>query len=497
MKNRIWKRIWMVPLLCIFGVLTVAAQDRPLMRNCRLHQGTERMMAPHLQRATRSRTNHQYQGDRRQLVVLVSFRDQQFVEDAPQILWDRIFNEEGFNETISFGAITSPFQGSIRDYFLAQSYGQFRLTFDLKYIPLAESRVKYRSTNADDENSKYLVSDLVDSLAQQNIDWSPYDWDEDGYVDQLLIIYAGKGMNDGGDSNTIWPHQYWLSKHIGTEARTVSSGGKDYFIDSYCCVQEITRKGDYGSFGTICHEYSHCFGFPDFYRSDKSFVYTWDLMDYGNYNGNGFSPVGYSAFERMFMGWLTPTELTTTTSITSMPPLAEEGVAYLVRNDGHADEYYILENRQPVGWDATIPGQGLVIFHVDYDDDIWLNENEYVNSYEKTRYSIFPANNRTLTSQCKYWGYPYQGNNSLTNESAPSSTLNYANTDGKKLMSKPITDILQTGDLMSFEFMADQTSAVSSLQSVESRPVETLYRMGRIVIVRYSNGEVKKETLKK
>lgn len=104
----------------------------------------------------------------------------------------------------------------------------------------------------------------------------------------------------------------------------VTYNDKEYKVDCYCALAELTKNDDYGSFGTICHEYTHCFGFPDFYYGSKSYLGAWELMDYGNYNGNGYCPAGYSAYERWLMGWLTPTELTSATTVTDMPALNDK-----------------------------------------------------------------------------------------------------------------------------------------------------------------------------
>jgi M6 family metalloprotease-like protein len=101
-------------------------------------------------------------------------------------------------------------------------------------------------------------------------------------------------------------------------------------------------------------------------------------MDYGNYNGNGYCPAGYSAHERWLMGWLTPTELTSATTVTDMPALNDKPQAYLIRNDGFENEYYLVENRQQKGWDTNIPGKGILIFHIDYDPTLWVSVKENV-----------------------------------------------------------------------------------------------------------------------
>ena len=486
-------------LLLLFFMLAASAQDMMVRTGCR--RGTPRSLSAltRAQQASRTPGGDFYHGERHQLVVLVSFSDQQFQAGEEETLetWNRIFNEKNYSEF--------PYVGSVHDYFYDQSYKTFNLIFDLFYVPLNESRVKYRSTDLDDENSQYLVQDIMEELKMRDIEWSRYDWNDDGYVNQLLIVYAGKGMNDGGDGNTIWPHQWWMSEHQHEGAYCkpieVSYDDKDYLVDCYCTVQEegVTSA----SFGTICHEYSHCFGFPDFYNGSTKYVGSWDLMDYGNYNGDGYCPAGYSAHERWIMGWLTLTELTTETTLSNIPALSDEGQAFLVRNDGYANEYYIVENRQQQGWDEEMPGSGILIFHIDYDPYIWASPYGTPNSTYHQSYTIMPANNKKSTYQAAGWAYPYGDNDQLTNTSSPAATLIHENTDGTKLMNKPLTQLAVTGGLASFEF-TNNVTGLSLTPSPGLKGEERYYTLdGRIIpnhttlsrgtyIVRYANGEIKK-----
>ena len=275
-------------ILLLFVSLTTAADDAVIQRGCRV--GTPRPQGMALRRGAPGGQPKQvggnfYHGTRHQLTVLVSFSDQQFLVDDPVPVWSRILNEPDYTE--------APFTGSVHDYFYAQSNGNFNLIFDLQRVALGESRVKYRSTASDDENSQYLVQDIMEQLVQNpTIDWSLYDWNGDGFVNQLLIIYAGKSMNLDGDKNSIWAHQWWMSEHLKDrqegvycEPIPVTYGDKQYLVDCYCATME-EAYGDYRSFATLCHEYTHCFGFPDFYtRGLYTTPHDWDLMDY-SYNSN-------------------------------------------------------------------------------------------------------------------------------------------------------------------------------------------------------------------
>lgn len=490
-------RCFVLMMGLLFFLMTATAEGDVRIRSCRPvnHSAKNVQKSTRLRSARRTSEVNPYIGDRRQLVILVAFADRSFKDDETTTmeLWDKIFNTKNLTE--------APYKGSVHDYFFAQSYSQLNLTFDLQYVQLSENCEKYRSWDMryddpadNDDNSQYLVQDIMEVLKTRDIDWSLYDWDGDGYVNQLLIVYAGEGMNDGGGKNSIWPHQWWLSEHLKDhqpdvycDPVKVNYGDKDYLVDSYCAIEEI--GGSYASFGTICHEYSHCFGFPDFYNSGTRYVGAWDLMDDGNYNGGGYCPPGYSAHERMLMGWLDITELSEPTVINDLGSLEEQSQAYLIRNDGYANEYYIVENRQQTGWDQYLPGSGIVIFHIDYDEDVW--ENGLPNKPSHKRYTIIPANNITSYSRkdAVEWTYPYGENDSLTNLSKPAASLLHENIDGTKFMNKPIWNMEVTGGVASFTFIEEPTGIWE--RKTEGK-AEILFDLGPIYIIRNARGEIKK-----
>ncbi len=482
-----FRNILILSLLLLLVSLTVAAEDSIQNRGCRrgkmpLREIVNRQ-AQHMLWHRRASVGNPYIGDCRQLVVLAAFSDRPFADDSLITLhkWDQIFNQEAFN--------VPPYVGSVHDYFFDQSYGQLRLTFDLQYITLGNAK-RYASTQSDDENSQFLVNDIVDSLLHRSINWDDYDWSDDGTVNQLLIIYAGQGMNDGGGSNTIWPHQWWLSKHLKQdkteefcEPRTFSFDEKDYTVDCYCAVQ--SEGGAYNPFGTLCHEYSHCFGLPDFYYGSSSFLYGWDIMDFGNYNGGGYCPAAYSAHERMYLGWLTPKPLTDATKVTDMSPLHLKDEAYIVYNDSYPDEFYLIENRQQQLWDTNLPSSGIVISHVNFDSDIWLYDMP--NKPSEQHYLIVPANNKSYSDYSKYswndalWTYPYEDNDRLTNTSSPAALLWNANTDGTKLMNKSIIDMAVADGLASFNFDPTPT-AIQTIRQYTYESDEVWYNLSGLRI---------------
>ncbi|MBO7581005.1 MAG: M6 family metalloprotease domain-containing protein [Bacteroidaceae bacterium] len=484
-------------LLMLLSLLTPTANAQEIISPQGCRRGTPRPESMQLRRGgsvSRTPGGNFYHGERHQLVVMAAFNDRQFAgdEDATLEQWNKIFNGKELYE--------EPFKGSVHDYFLDQSYGEFNVIFDLVYVQVIGDVEKYASTHTDDENSQYLVEDIMDILNRDSqIDWGKYDWNGDGYVNQVLIIYAGQGMNDynpGEYSQLIWPHQWWMSEHLKDRQQgvycdpiPVSYDGNDYLVDCYCALAELSKEDTYSTFGTICHEYTHCFGFPDFYYQGLKLLDHWDLMDSGNYNGGGFQPAAYSAHERWLMGWLTPIELKETTSIVDMPALEDEDRAYLIRNEGYENEYYIVENRQPLGWDESLPGKGILIFHIDFDPSVWTSTKETTNTFLIKRYTIFYGNNN-LEQGTNGWAYPFQENNSLTNTSDPAATLYHDNIDGTTLMSKPITNIAINGGYASFDFTV--LPITSDVNEVTTGTDQLLYRFGMIDIVRDANGNIRK-----
>lgn len=407
-----------------------------------------------------------YQGKKKGLIILVDFTDKTFAEGHDSVLYNRIANEEGFTHDDGF-------IGSVKDYFKAQSYGQFELDFDIAGPVTMPNGYTYYGANDSSGNDDYTkIAELVITACKaidSNIDFSQYDWDGDGYVDQVFILFAGHGENSYSDENTIWPHEYNLEGAGGTynDSGLLLVAGDTPELDgvkvnTYACSCELGSSEKIDGIGTICHEFSHCLGLPDMYDTSYSGYYgmgSWSLMDAGNYNGDGFCPANYTSYERTFIGWITPVELYNDTTVTGMKALADGGEAYIIYNEGHKDEYYMLENRQLTGWDAQLPNSGMLILHVDYDKTYW--DYNYVNSTSTQHCTIFAADNvLSKTSTVATDPYPYKSassgkilNNELTNVSSPAAKLNNANTDGSYYMNKSVTDIALSEDgTMSFNF---------------------------------------------
>lgn len=392
-----------------------------------------------------------YQGKKKGLIILVEFSDESFAAGNDSVLYDRICNEEGFSE--------GKFVGSVHDYFKSQSYGKFDLTFDVVGPVKMSKPYQYYGKNVNDNDIRPGEMVATACIAVQDyVNYSDYDWDGDGWADQVMCIYAGYGEADGGEENTIWPHEWSLSSsdygHV-LELQGIK-------IDTYAVSNERSYSGIEG-IGTICHEFSHCLGIPDMYdtRYQGNYgMHVWSLMDQGSYNGDGFCPSGYTSFERYTCGWLTPTELDHSQHVEEMKPLSQASTAYMIRNSAHYDEYYLLENRQLKGWDACLPEGGLLILYVDYDRAVWENnlvntQSSYYSPVSSTYQHCTPfrASNSKNQYSAKGDTYPYNSKDSLTNTSVPAATLNHKNANGSLFMDKGILQITRNDNkTVSFYF---------------------------------------------
>ena len=321
-------------------------------------------------------------GKQKALVILVEFTDKEFTIEDPKDYFYRMLNEEGFADS---GAT-----GSARDYFIENSSGQFIPQFDVFGPVKLPNDTKYYGSNdrwGYDANPQQMAIHACNALDDE-IDFSQYDADSDGNIDNIFFYYAGYGEADGGGANTIWPHSTRLSLVYNT--KFIYDGVQ---LDRYACSNEMQspKRGDCpDGIGTFCHEFSHVMGLPDLYATATINLTTpgsWDLMDNGSYNNNGMTPANLSSYERYALGWLTPVNIWQQDY--TLTPLDETNMALISHKEGNENEYYIFENRQQQGFDAFLPGHGMLVWHVDYRESLWnsntVNDNifhQYVDLVE-------------------------------------------------------------------------------------------------------------------
>lgn len=422
--------------------------------------------------------NGSLNGSKRGLVILVDFPDCTFTDANPKAAFNEFFNSDSYTE---YGAI-----GSVSQYFKDQSYGQFDLKFDVVGpYTMPEEMATYGGDRPFD-NDVYNWGTIQDRdfprlamhvmrCADDEVNYPDYDWDGDGEVDQVFIVYAGYGQNQrGASTDFIWPHETtlkewseWFQACGETDVTTLNLDGVT--VNTYACSCELakltgtTRAG----IGTACHEFAHCIGYPDFYNTKTltGGMMAFDIMGNGGYSGaNGIceQPCGFTAYERWMAGWLTPIELTDDIDIENMPALNDEPVAYIIRNQNTGtkawpvEEYFLLENRQCREWFQYVTyitsGHGLFVTHVDYDDSKWKSNS--VNADEtRQRMTYVPAcKTRDYTKQTSLVGamfFPGTGREtSLTDDGYYNAGLRLynRNTDGSYFLGAPITRIQENAD---------------------------------------------------
>lgn len=400
--------------------------------------------------------NNNLQGNKSVLVLLVAFSDKAFT--GTQADFSNQFNQQNYSANSHIG--------SVHDYFYDQSYGALNLSFDV-YGPvtLSNTMAYYgaNDANGNDVRPQQMVKDALTKVNQTtDIDYTKYDWDNDGEVDQVVIIYAGYAESQSASANTIWPHQWAIGRNSDYRF-----DGK--YVNNYACLSELlgskgnTRDG----IGTFCHEFSHCLGLPDFYDTDYSDNGTandmsyFDLMAAGSYNGsNNAVPCGYTAYERWQFGWVTPIELKEAATITGMKPLNDANPdAYVIYNKRNNNEYFLLENRQSNRWfkysSSYTAGHGLFITHCNYVSSLWTNNT--INATAGDEHFVYVPANRSYseTSTNMQKAFFPAGATSFTDDSHAycGGALWTNNSDGTKKLGVPITDIAESNGLISFDVL--------------------------------------------
>lgn len=432
-------------------------------------------------------------GSPRIVVCLAQFPDVPYSVAADKEGVKEVFNTFFNGNGVGAGDNTY----SLSDYFRIMSDGKFTPEFVItEPVTLSKERSYYGDAQGASRRTTFR-NEALDSLASQIKDRvEELDTDADGMIDGVVIVFTGCGANVGDDDGM----------HPACWTGTVSRSGIFYasaLVGPELLGMDNTDQGGQNEaklngIGLFVHEISHMLGLPDFYDINykASGMDYWSVMDLGEYFGNGYTPTPYTAYERHFMGWTTLVELSEPTHVPAMKSLADGGSAYVIYNDGNRDEYYILENRNandPLSRSlCTTFGNGMMIYHVDYDASKWSG-NRVNTDIKRQRMTIIPANGhfeicdnlmdepqRYLSemrghmwplsnkeSVLAYFGL--KGNNSLTDEErtegdriAPAAILHTPNTDGTYLMHKPITDIAfnNTSMTVSFSFMGGEPTGI-------------------------------------
>jgi immune inhibitor A len=343
----------------------------------------------------------------RVVVVLVDFSDKPMTETVSH------FNDLFF----STGVMPN---GSVKEYYrevtnglvdlVGEVVGPFRLPQTLNWYANNNFGIGRPNGVA---RANIMAQDAA-IAANPTINFSPYDNDGNGYVDAFIVVHAGRSGDETGDPSDIWAHK-WILPQV------YNADGKNIY--AYLTVAEDSK------IGVCAHEIGHLiFGFPDLYDTDDTSegIGDWCLMAGGSWNGGGNGtrpgdvPAHPSAWCKVNQGWVSVTNISTTSTPTIPDVKTSRNVYRVWKDGGGGNEYFLLENRQRTGFDAQLPGDGLLIWHIDESQSGNTDENHY-------KVGLMQADgNRDLEQKRNRGdaGDPYpgtSGNTSFTVNSNPNS----------------------------------------------------------------------------
>lgn len=408
-------------------------------------------------------------GEQKGLVILVEYKDVKFTLDDPYDYFSRMLNEDGFSD---YGGT-----GCAAEYFRVSSTDLFRPEFDVYGPVTLTQNMSYYGANdfyGNDMNPQAMITEAC-MLLDYEIDFSQYDRDGDGYVDNVFVFYAGRGEASGGSKNSVWPHSWYI-----TAAESTPWKFDGVQIDRYACSNEWMGTRPDGV-GTFIHEFSHVLGLPDLYATEYTNAFTpgsWSVLDYGPYNNSGCTPPLYSVYERYSLGWMEPVVIDGPADIT----LTDIGnnVGCIIPTDD-PNEFFLLENRQQKGWDKYIPGHGMLVWHIDYDRNVW--QQNIVNNDNSHQYVDIEEADGTCTEASRAGdAFPGTSNiTSFTDTTRPSMTT-WAGTG----LGLPITDIAENDSVITFKVAGGNTN--SGLQQTLAA-TGRVRLAGRFVIIDSAKGD--------
>ncbi len=425
-------------------------------------------------------------GAPRALVLLVQFTDSVFSLQDPVASFTELLNAEDTPTDVVEGLRNESrnYKG-VRGYFKDMSFGQFTPQFDVKGVYTLPNPIEYYGNGT--VYSARMLRAAVEA-ADDDVDFSDYDSDGDGYVDLIYLIHASYGSNITGNSSSLpWANVSVLAPSLSVDGVKVYRYGVNCELDGKASSNTRIITG----IGVFVHEFSHTLGLPDLYynstvAADNNDMQYWDLMDCGEYSGSGFRPTAYTAWEREVMGWMDITPLSEQQYVSDWKTIDEGGAAYKIERDD-TDEYVVLQNIQKEGWNARIPvssaeTHGMLAYRVNYPYT-YVNMNDNPNSTLGSPSIVVLAADGVLSA---FWSTMSDAEYvaELEGDTYPGSTGttqvdSWPMQDGSSLV-KPVYDIEEdtsTGT-MSFSYLSPKSvtavAAVSEAQCVDDTRIFTL-----------------------
>ncbi len=443
-----------------------------------------------MQAASRAASNVSFvshNGNVKVLVIMAQFSDTKFTINEPFKAFDQYLNAEG--EMTDYNNNDTKNYGSVARYFKDMSNGAFTPSFDL-YGPVTLSN-PLSTYGAGNDNMQLFVTDVCNAAKEQlGVKFADYDSDGDGYADLVYIIYAGYAESwSGNPTDCIWPKSGTLANTIEIDGTKISRFGVNNELNGRTGQQ----VGMINGIGLFCHEFSHCLGMPDFYATtaatqecqnaeNQSMDY-WSIMDMGEYVNNGYRPTAYTAWERSHFGWLDIDELKESANGIELKSIDEGGKAYCIKNpaDESGNEFVVIENIQKTGWNQSVPGHGMIAYHVDYDPSIFTTSvNTVNNTLGHPRMAIIPADGLLMkTTNAKYAdvdnvtalhmsqvkGDPFPGTSAVDRLTSDQNLPNYAWYAGSSKIGHAFTAISEDTEsgTVTFNFTADPSTGIDGI----------------------------------
>ena len=443
-------------------------------------------------------------GTPRILTVLVNFSDSAISVHQPKKAFEQFFNGQGTPDDLGNGNWRN--YGSVAKYFSDMSNGAFKPQFDIfGPVNLTKTMAYYGASpksSASGEKSTELVNDALSLIADSVADAAVYDNDGDNLIDCVYIIYAGMGQNYGGGENTVWAKTGPASgsfKGMTLNWYSMASELSPIAVSSTDATWMITGVG------VTCHELSHALGLPDIYPTvstaqvNNQEMEYWDLMDGGEYVYNGYRPTAYTAWEKTQMGWDVNVQTLTesATGMTMDKTTENGGVVYKIQNNEEPLEYFLLENIQKTGWNTSLPGHGLLVYHVNEVGNSSIYANTRLNNVAgKPGMAVVPADGICLSSYVaentvvyrdSHKGDPFPGNSSVTALNDNSGLPNFywyagnnptssTNTKYHKV-DKAIANITEADGTVSFNYIDGYATGISDISATLAAATATIYSL--------------------
>lgn len=409
-------------------------------------------------------------GQQRAIAILVEYPEteqhpegRRFRIENPRQHFDDMLNAPDYNND---GAT-----GSVHNYFFDSSNGQLDLRFDV-YGPITlENDLSFYTKLINGENlNAWCMAEEACRAVDDVVDFATYDRDNDGIIDNVYIFYAGEGgATSANPADCVWQHAADIEKITGKQFKF-----DNLRLNHYACSNEYRYVTGASSetviqaegIGTVCHEFSHVLGLPDFYDVTGGGTTTpgqWAIMDTGCHLNDSRTPPLYSAIERLLLGWIEPVLIGKEPKSLSLRNIAENE-AYRI-NTPNDNEYFLLENRRQKGWDSFLPGHGMLVWHINYNPDYW-NSNQVNTRPIAPGVDIVRADG--IFGLATQTGDPFPGSENVTalnDEGYPNMR-----TQDYKPTGAPISNITEVGEMISF----DICKSVSSLGKVDGLKADNI-----------------------